>query len=205
MSASPRQAGSASLAALLVLALGACGPRTGEPPAPGTTTGFAPDLRGSRVLVLPVQQNRGVRGDPDAELAFGLRERDVTVSWIFPDELEDALSRSPGARSDLRGLAVGQFLAAEVERVGDPLYGSLRRLSALVDADVVLLPVQASLEAEPGFDPTVRMWTALVDVRSGFVLWFSVLDGGAYPADDPRGLASAVDEMARSMLWYAGL
>lgn len=196
-----RSVGLLSLAALI----GACGGSRAEPPGPGTTSGFAPDLRGRRVMVLPVQQNFGVRGDPDAELAFGLGERDVAVTWIFPDELEEALSRSPGTRADLRGLPVGQFLMAEVERVGDPLFGSLRRLSALVAADAVLLPVQVSLETDPGPDPTVRMWTALIEVRTGRVLWFSILDGGTYPPDDPRGLASAVDEMARSMLWYAEL
>lgn len=193
-------------AVLLLAALSAaCGGRSSEPPGPGTSSGFPPDLRGRRVLVLPVQQNLGVRGEPDAELAFGLRERDVSVTWIFPDEVEEAMRRSPGMQAELRGLPVGQFLMAEVERVGDPLYGNLRRLSTLVDADAVLLPVQISLEREPGPEPTVRVWTALVEVRSGRVLWFSILDGGAFPADDPRGLASAVDVMARSLLWYAGV
>jgi hypothetical protein len=156
------------------------------------------------VLVLPVQQNLGVRGDPDAEVAFGLRERGSGVNWVLPAEVEEVLARSPGLPSSLRGLPVGQFLAAEVRRVGDPLYGELRRLSALVDAEAVLLPVQASLEMDPGPDPTVRLWTALIEPRTGRVLWFSVLDGQAFPVGDPRGLASAVDEMARTMLWYGG-
>jgi hypothetical protein len=190
---------------LFALVVVACGGRTAEPPGPGTTSGFPPDLRGQRVLVLPVQQNLGVRGDPDAELAFGLQERDVSVTWIFPDEAEAVMRRSPGVQARLRGLPVGPFLMAEVERVGDPLYGDLRRLSALVDADVVVLPVQVALESEPGSDPTVRMWVAVVDVRSGNVRWFAILDGGAFSADDPRGLASAVDEVARSLLWYAGI
>lgn len=193
------------LPVLLLAALSAaCGGRTADPPGPGTTSGFPPDLRGRRVLVLPVQQNLGVRGDPDAELAFGLRDRDVTVTWIFPDEVEEVMQRSPGIPAEVRGLPVGQFLMAEVQRVGDPLYGNLRRLSALVAADAVLLPVQMSLESEPGPQPTVRVWTALIEARSGRVLWFSILDGEAFGADDPRGLASAVDEVARSLLWYAG-
>jgi hypothetical protein len=155
-------------------------------------------------MVLPVQQNLGVRGDPDAEIAFGLGERNTEVTWISPSEVEEVLRRSPAIRANLRGLPVGHFLTAEVRRVGDPLYGELRRLSSLVDADAVLVPVQVSLEAEPGSDPTVRLWTALIEVRTGRVLWFSVLDGGAYAPTDPRGLASAVDVMARSLLWYAG-
>ena len=192
-----------ALLAVVAFVGGSCG-GTRPAPGPGTTSGVAPDLRGRNVLVLPVQQNLGVRGDPDAEMAFGLRERGAGINWILPSEVEEVLERSPGLPSSLRGLPVGQFLAAEVRRVGDPLYGELRRLSALVDAEAVVLPVQASLEAEPGPDPTVRLWTALIEPRTGRVLWFSVLDGMAFPAGDPRGLASAVNEMARTMLWYAG-
>lgn len=189
---------------LLVAALGACGPKVREAPGPGTTTGLAPDLRSRRVMVLPVQQNLGVRGNPDAELAFGLRERDAGVTWIFPDEIEERLRRSPGVQTSTRGLQVSQFLQAEVERVGDPLFGDLLRMSVLVDAQVALIPIQASLQAEPDADPTVRFWTTLIDVRTGRVLWFSVLEGQPAPADDPRGLASAVERVAREMLWYPG-
>ena len=191
-------------AILAAIVLAACG-GTRPPPGPGTTSGLAPDLRGRSVLVLPVQQNMGVRGDPDAELAFGLSSRGTGVGWILPAEAEAALQRSPGLASSLRGLAVGQFLAAEVRRVGDPLFGELRRLSSLVGAEAILLPVQTALVTEPGAgDPTVRLWTALIEPRTGRMLWFSVLDGSPHPPDDPRGLASAVDELARTMLWYAG-
>jgi hypothetical protein len=153
-------------------------------------------------LVLPVQLNLGVPGDPDAELAFGLGERGAGVEWIMPAEVDEVLARSPAVQARTRGLPVGNFVVAEVERVGDPLYGELRRMASLVGAEVVLLPVQASIEAVGGGDPVVRFWTALIDVRSGRVMWFSVLEGDGFPRGDPRGLASAVDELARSLLWY---
>ena len=136
-------------------------------------------------MVLPVQQNRGVRGDPDAEFAFGLQERDVDVMWIWPAEIEEILSRSPAVQATTRGLPVSQFLTAEVRRVGDPLYGELRRLAALVDANAVLIPVQASLEAEPEAGPDHPVLDgAGIEARTGRVLWFSVLDGDAFPAGD---------------------
>ena len=75
-------------------------------------------------------------------------------------------------------------------------------MSSLVAADAILLPVQASMAADAGGDPTVRFWTALIEARTGRVLWFSVLEGEAFPRGDPRGLASAVDEVARTLLWY---
>lgn len=193
-----------TLLGLLAVVAAACGPKVREAPGPGTTSGMAPDLRGQRVMVLPVQQNVGVRGDPDAELAFGLAERNVGVDWVLPDALEERLSRAPGVPTNLRGLPVSPFLQAEVERVGDPLYGDLRRLAALVGAEAVLLPVQASLETGTDAEPTVRFWTALIEIRSGRVLWFSVLEGERAPAGDPRGLASAVEVVTRTMLWYSG-
>lgn len=192
--------------ALLTLCgvLTACGSRSAPPPEPGTVRGFAPDLRGRRVLVLPVQQNLGVLGDPDAELAYGLQARGAGVEWVLPAEVDEVLARSPAVQARTRGLPVGTFTVAEVERVGDPLYGELRRMASLVSADVVLLPVQAAAESAAGGEPRVRFWTALIEVRTGNVMWFSVLEGESFPRGDPRGLASAVEELARTLLWYAG-
>jgi len=185
-----------------LVVLGACGGRTAAPPEPGTIRGMAPDLRGVRVVLLPVQQSYGVPGDPNAELAYGLRERGRDVTWISAEEVDQVLARTPGMQTRTRGLSVGIFTQAEVDRIGDPLYGELRRIAALVNADAVVVPVQMAVSAVPGEEPRVRTWTALIDVRSGRVPWFAVLEGGAFPAGDPRGLASAVDEVARSLLWY---
>ncbi len=165
---------------------------------------MAPDLRGVRVLLLPVQQNVGVAGDPDAELAYGLRERGGGIPWISAAEAEARIARAPGVQARTRGLPVGMFLQAEVDRIGDPLYGELRRTAALVDAEAVFIPVQVSLQPVPGEEPRVRVVSTLIDVRTGRVAWFGVLEGGAFPANDPRGLASAVDEVARMLLWYTG-
>jgi len=165
--------------------------------------GVAPDLRGMRVLLLPVQQNLGVRGELDAELAYGLRERGRDVAWITTAEVEEILARSPALQTRTRGLPVGIFLQAEVERIGDPLFGELRRIAAVVDAQAIVLPVQAALTSVAGEDPRIRLWTALIDVRSGRVPWFGVLEGGPFPAGDPRALASAVEQVAQSLFWYA--
>ena len=166
--------------------------------------GTPPDLRGTRVMVLPVQQLLGVSGDPDAELAFGLRAGTREVTWVLWYEVEEVLARSPGINARTRGLPVGQFLQAEVQRIGDPLFGELRRMAALVDADAVLLPVQAALAADVGEDPRIRWSVALIEVRTGRVPWFGIVEGGAFPAGDPRGLASSVDRLARTLLWYVG-
>jgi hypothetical protein len=154
-------------------------------------------------MVLPFQQVLGVPGDLDAELAYGLGERGRGVSWILPEETSRILARSPAVQARTHGLPVGDFLAAEVTRVGDPLYGELRRMAALVDAEAILLPVQAALASEPGAHPRVRFWTALLEARTGRVLWFAVLEGEPYPAGDPRALATATEALASALLWYA--
>jgi hypothetical protein len=196
----PRAVRLIPLAAALLLA--GCGARTAAPPEPGTIRGVAPDLRGIRVLLLPVQQNFGVRGDLDGELAYALRERSAEVVWITAAQVEEVLARSPAMQTRTRGLPVGAFVQAEVQRIGDPLFGELRRMAALVQAQAIVIPVQATLEALPGEASRVRLWTALIDVRSGRVPWFAVLEGGAFPTDDPRSIASAVELVSRSLLWY---
>ncbi|MBT4912888.1 MAG: hypothetical protein P8L30_03960 [Longimicrobiales bacterium] len=190
--------------ALLAIGLASCGGNP-PPPLPGTTRGAPPDLRGRRVIVLPVQQNLGVAGDIDAEMAFGLQDKTREVTWILDAEVQEILRRSPGISAGTRGLPVGHFLLAEVQRVGEPLYGNFRRMSALVDAGMILLPVQAVVSAVEGEDPRVELAVALIDSRTGRVEWFAIVEGGAFPAGDPRGIASAVDALARRLLWYVGV
>ena len=183
----------------VVLAL-ACS-RTAEAPVPGTSQGTPPDLRGRRVMVLPVQIVAGVQGDPDAELAFSLSARAPGVSWIMPAEIDRALARSPTIDARTRGLPVSSFLAAEVQRVGDPLFGQLLRMSALVDAEVAFIPVSMA-GSGPGVSEPTRLSATLIHIRTGRVLWFGVVEGEAAPADDPRALASVADALARTLLWY---
>ena len=196
----------AAAPALLILAA-ACAGSPEPPPQPGEGRGFPPDLRGLRVMLLPVQHNLGIPGDPSAEVAFALTDRGEEVEWVLEDEVEEILDRSPGIRADTRGLPVGAFLQTEVDRVGDPLYGQLRRMSGLVDAQMVVLPVAASYEPNPqipGSGPRVRLSAAVLDPRSGRVAWFGVEEGGEYAVEDPRALASAAERLARTILWYAG-
>lgn len=200
MSLDPVSPARRALALALLLAVAGCG-RKAPAPEPGVGGASPPDLRGSRVMVLPFQDAAALAGDPDAELAFGLRTRGEGVTWILPPRLEEALQRSPGLDTRLRGLPVGMFSAGEVRRVGDPLYGELRRLAALVDAEVALLPVRAWVHPGEG-GPRIRMSAALVHVRTGRVLWFGVAEGDPGEAADPAALASAVESLARTLLWY---
>jgi hypothetical protein len=189
----------------VLLVLSGCG--ASPPPEPGMSRGVPPDLRGRRVILLPVQLVVGVAGDPDAELSFTLADVGDEVDWVRENEIQDAMRRSPTVQTRTRGLPVGVFLQAEVDRIGDPLFGYLRRMQALVEADAILLPVAASYEpnqAMPGSGPRVRLTAALVEPRTGRVIWFGIEEGEELDNADPRALASAVENLSRTLFWYLG-
>jgi hypothetical protein len=180
----------------VVVLLVACA--SGSPDAgSGGTRGAVPDLRGARVLVLPTQILEGVRPDltVDEELAFALRTRTQRVSWIFRAEVEAALRRSPNVQASLADLPVGIFLQAEVNRIGDPLYGEIRRLTTIVGADIAVIPVLLTY----GEDGAYHLVSALLEPTSGRVLWVTTVDGEAGPPDDPGTLASLADALARAL------
>jgi hypothetical protein len=209
-------------ATLLLLAgtLAGCGGRT--LPVADDRLRPAPDLTGQRVMVLPAQPGAwsgvpvaGAALDPaelDAELGFWLTDGAPRVQWVLPPELARALARSPGLGIDLGSLAVGSFRRAEVRRIGDPLFGDLRRLSALVDARHALVPVAAAFVEVAGGEGAqatgappaaaqgrVEVAAALVDTFTGLVLWFGVVGGEPGRLADGAVIATAARALARAM------
>jgi len=164
---------------LATVMLCACGGGGSAPlPEAGSMRGFVPDLRGRRVMVYPVQIRQGVQGDVDAEIAFALRERGTEIDWVFPEELRRTLDRAPAIRSTVDGLTATVFLGAEVDRIGDPLYGQIRRLAELVDSELAIIPVvvRPGGEGVEGVS-VVEILSAILDVRPGRVMWSGVVAG----------------------------
>ena len=189
------------LATLLVQGCGGRG--TGAPPEAGSSRGFVPDLRGRRVMVYPIQIRQGVPGAVDPEIAFAFRAQGREVDWVFPEELRATLERAPAIRSTVDRLAVTVFLGAEVDRVGDPLYGQIRRLAELANADVAFIPVAVRRGAEgTGGVSVVEIVSTLMDVRTGRVIWFGVVAGQPGPVADFGSVASAVERLAETLFWY---
>lgn len=180
----------------LLLAWGCASPPA--PPGPGESRGGIPDLQGSTLMVLPIQEKipapQGVTAD--LELAHALRSRGGAVDWVFPQELDEILGRSPGVPARIRGLPVQMFRQAEVNRIGDPLFGNIVRLAGLCGADVALLPVDLRwTDAD-----TYTLSAALVIVRSGRVAWYGVVEGAPGQAEDPATVASVTEALARVLL-----
>lgn len=154
-------------------------------------------------MVYPMQISSRVLDDATPEVAHALRTRTSDVDWIFSDELEAIKARSPGVDIAVRGLPVGVFLNAEVERIGDPLYGQLRRMGAIANSDIALIPLSIGVGAEGvGGATVVEIVATIVDVRSGRVIWFGIVAGRPGSVADFGTLASAVEELAETLLWY---
>ena len=174
-----------------------CGPPP-APPGPGEARGAVPDMRGYTVMVLPVQLRTAVPSGvlADEELAHALQSRGEGVAWVFPPELDHALERSPGLSARIRGLPVQVFDQAQVDRIGDPLFGNLVRLGSVTGADVALIPVGL----EYGEDGAYLLRAALVGVGTGRVSWFGVVEGEPGEARNPATLASVTEKLARTLL-----
>jgi hypothetical protein len=132
----------------------------------------------------------------DSELAHALRARGEGVTWLFPPDLEEALERSPGLQARIRGLPVQVFGQAEVNRIGDPLFGNIVRLAGLTGADVALLPVELKYAENGAFN----LGAALIGTRTGRVSWYGVVEGSPGGAENPATLASVAEVLARVLL-----
>lgn len=195
---------------LCLTAMLACGGAK-APPGPGQSMGVVPDLRGRKVMVFPLQAAAGfdrMRFEP--ELNHALAQRASGIEWVLPDDLRGIRERTPGLDMEVDNLPVGVFMQTEVRRIGDPLYGYLRRLGAVADSDIALIPVGGGKgivpppEDDPDFEPSeLEVAATLIDTRSGRVLWYGVVEGQGAGLDDPATLASAADELARLMAPYS--
>lgn len=198
--AAGRRRAGAALGLVALLALAACATRR-EAPSADRPPPAPPDLTGQAVLVLPVQPTWGeVPAGLDAELEYWLGESGPGVRWVFPPALERALARSPGLGIHLRSLAVSTFLRAEVRRIGDPLFGDLTRLGALVDARYALVPVAGAYVPGPDDgEGRVEVAVALIDTIGGAVLWYGVVGGEPGEPGSVAASASAAQALARTL------
>lgn len=200
MRRTPARASAGCLLLVAAVAAAGCARRTATPTA-GANRGAVPSLLGVAVMVLPVQVQRGVAGDASAELADALSARGEGVRWVMPAALRSMVARSPALDVPVDALQVGVFLQAEVDRIGDPLYGQLRRLAALSDGRLALVPIEVRHRPDvPERPGAVEVVATLIDTSTGRVFWFGIVEGEPGGASDPRALASAADALARRLL-----
>ena len=179
-----------SLALLLVCA--ACGGPRVQAPTAARDPGRPPDLSGRQVLFLPVQQLSPLPGTMtgtarydsvdllDAEISYWLREQAPDVRWVLPETIDRTLRRTPELDIKVRALDVAVFRRAQVKRIGDPLFGDLRRIAAVHgDARLAVVPVAAEFKPTDANQGRVNVALAVIDLGFGDVVWFGVIGGDA--------------------------
>lgn len=201
----------------VLAASGACGGGSGgDGPMPVPGFGI---LGGQRVLVLPVHYVQPVDGGwvggaasadqalrhANAEIAFALGERRSTTTWVVAEEIAAAVQRQPAMGVHIYGLSadpVRRSALGRADRVGDPLYGEIRRLAALMDARYAVFPVELWYESAPaghGGEGHAALWTLLLDARTGFVLWSGMVRGSPGPAGSEATVARTAEALARQV------
>mgnify|MGYP000262405677 CR=1 FL=1 len=181
----------------LGLLVAACGPK--ELPTADEPQRAVPNLAGLSVMVLPAQPGPG--GVPvglDEALAANLADRSPGVNWVFPAQLERALTRAPWMQIRPRSLSVAQLRQPDVERIYDPLYGDLRRMGALVDARYAVLPYAAGYvqSTVPGEQGRVEVAAVIIDTVGGRVLWHGIVAGERGAAGDEVVIGTAAQAVA---------
>lgn len=158
-----------------------------------------PRLAGMSVMVLPVQEtpglDRATARDLDAEIEFWAADAAEGLRWTFASGLEELVRREPALRLRARGLPTAALLDEDRDRVADPLLGDLRRLGAVADRDLALVPVRVlpPLDGAGG----LRLDLALVNTVGGAVLWRGRIAGDAQGGS---GTASLARVFVRSFL-----
>lgn len=188
-------------ALLLLCAAAACGGKAAPPPgqvAPAVS--IAPmDLGGQRVLIVPVQQSSGLQFNREVvteEIVAAIRARDSRTQWVDPARLRRSLAQSPNFAPDPAALPNDRYELHGQRRIQGALGDVLRRYMALTEARLVVIPRSAVLMSPDSAPAFVRLNVAVVDARTGFVVWFGEADGRPAPADDRALIASAAQAMA---------
>lgn len=192
---------------VLLAACGAARPKK-APPLPGAQS--APMLSGMAVLVLPVQQGPVPAADEaarhwpadreavDGEIGYWLQQGTPRAKYFLAPQLDKVLARSPGLAINTRALAVSSFYRAQVKRIGDPLFGDLRRLAAVLDANIAVVPVAAEFVGPSADSAALHIATAVIDALDGDVIWFGVIVGTEKGVGSDAAIASAAQAFAQA-------
>lgn len=199
-----RRAPARRLAVLaIMLALPACGGKKPAPAGPPPPTAVAPmDLGGQQVVILPVQQATGVgfnREQITAEIVTALQARDSVTQWITPDRLRHLLRQSPGYAPDPAALPNDSYQSHGERRVAGALADPIRRYAALTRARLVVI-TRSAVAISDSTGTRVRLTAAVVDARTGLLVWWGDADGQPAAPEDRAGIVSAAEALARRMI-----
>ena len=191
------------LAALVAASTACAGQRAAERTRPAISV--APmTMSGQKVLILPAQATGSLpqaRDEVTREIVFALRERSGGIDWVDPDQLRQALRRSPGFANDPGLLPPESFRHHNERYVAEPLASLLRRYTALMDARLaIIIPSVRFIPAPGGTGSVVRIQAQVVDTRSSNIVWWGEADGDVRDTADATALGTAAAALAARMI-----
>jgi hypothetical protein len=184
----------------MLLSAAACGGKKPPPGGVAPAVSVAPmDLGGQRVLILPVQASSGLQFNREIitdEIVAALRARDTRTQWIDPARLRRSLAQSPNFAPDPAALPNDRYEVYGDRRIQGGLQDAVRRYMALTEARLVVIPRSATLITPDSGAALVRLNVAVVDARTGFVVWWGEADGRPAAPDDRALITSAAQALA---------
>lgn len=194
----------ACAALCVVLTAASCGGKKPPPGGVAPAVSVAPmDLGGQRVLILPVQASTGLSFNREIiteEIVAAIRARDTRTQWIDPARLRRALAGSPTFAPDPAALPNDRYEAYGDRRIQGGLADAVRRYMALTEARLVVIPRSAVLMTPDSGGAFVRLSAAVVDARTGLVVWWGEADGRPAAPGDRALLTSAATALAARLL-----
>lgn len=157
----------------------------------------------------------------NSEMDFAISEEPMARAWTPPGEVVRQAGRNPMLEVDPEQLAYRGLLSADDDRpeLYEPLHGQLRKLTALLDARLVAVPMRvwyadadsaaaASGEGQgggdaggaPGGEGRAVVQLAVVDTRAGRVLWRGVIGGDPAPVDSGAALGTLASNLVRTLV-----
>ena len=196
----PARRRAALACALLAASFSGCGGKKPPPGQPVPAVSVAPmDLGGQRVLILPVQASAGLQFNRELitqEIVDALRGRDTRTQWVDPARLRRSLAQSPNFAPDPAALPNDRYEMHGQRRIQGGLADAVRRYMALTEARLVVIPRSALLVSPDSAPAFVRLNVAVVDARTGFVVWFGEADGLPAPPNDRALISTAAAALA---------
>lgn len=152
----------------------------------------------------------------NSEVDFAISEDPLAHKWTAPGEVVEQAGRNPMLEVDPEHLAYRGLLAERDESgLYEPLHSELRRLSALLDARLVAVPLRVwyapADTVAAGRDGGERaegarreegravVRIAVVDTRAGRVLWTGDIASDPAAGDSPAALATLAANLVQTL------
>ena len=119
----------------------------------------------------------------DSLVGEAFQARAPEVKWVPAAELRKLARRAPGMMPNPDDMGQAMLRGAKIQEVPDPLRSSLRKLAAIADGRMVLVPAAVGFSRDSTGPVRADLTLVMVDARGGRVIWRSIAHGLGPSAD----------------------